>query len=163
LKHFSFLTPEIGWCGQDDGPLLTTTDAGRTWEPREHGIRTSSLGNAALSAVELIEPGYGFVAGGSGYILEYRDPEERGVQEVGGDRSHEELIVRHSEDHILVAGAGGFSDLLVYDVLGRLLHRVPAEKVRGGPVLVNVEAVSNGIVIVVEEESGRRWCGVVVE
>ena len=163
LRHFSFLTPNVVWCGQDDGPLMTTTDAGKTWEPREHGLRTGPLGNAAMSVVELIEPGYGYVAGASGFILEYRDPEESDVQEAGRQESHDGLIVRHVDDHVLIAGGSGVSDLLVYDVLGRLLYRVRVEDIQVGSVWIDINAVASGVLFVVEVESGRRGRGVVTQ
>ncbi len=83
LRDFSFLSPTHGWCGQDDGPLLTTTDAGATWDLREHGLRTSPYGRAGMWVVELLSPGQGFVAGSAGFIMRYRDPEISGVEEGG--------------------------------------------------------------------------------
>lgn len=81
LQHFSFLTPRIGYCGQHSNPMLSTTDAGVTWRKHEHGIRFSANGSGALEVTEAIAPGHVFLAGGSGIVLEFRDPAVSDVQD----------------------------------------------------------------------------------
>lgn len=104
--------------------------------------------------VELIEPGYGFVAGASGFILEYRDLGSSGVKKrEEGDRDG--LMIRSVDDHLLDASASGNSELLVYDILGQLLHRVRKADVVGGDVRINVNVVGQGVLPLVEEGSGR--------
>lgn len=162
LQHFSFLTPSIGWGGQHNNPVMSTTDAGVTWRELEHGLRETGTSNAGMMIVELVAPGIGYVAGSSAFILEYRDPDVSGVVEgkVAGDQDG--VTVRHVDGHLVVAGATGKSDILVYDILGRLLHRVHAADITGGYARVDIDAVGTGYVLVIEEDSGRvgRWVGV---
>ena len=87
LRHFSFLSPEYGWCGQENGPLLITTDAGVTWEAREHGIRLSNSGNAVMNVVDLVEEDFGYIGGNDGYLMQYRDPKTTSVEDRGREKS----------------------------------------------------------------------------
>lgn len=63
------------------------------------------------------------------------------------------------DGRLIVAGARGDSDIFVYDILGRLLHQVPAADNTDGNARIDIDAIDTGYVLVVEEESGRegRW------
>ena len=146
LRHFSFLTSTVGWCGQNEGPILTTTDAGATWEPREHGVRMSPLGRAAMSVVEMIEPGHGFVAGSSGFILRYRDSARSGipVEEGKGVHNRAESRVRVVGGLLEVAESHGFIE--VFNILGRKILEDRGTATQ--PYRVDIERLPRGVYVI---------------
>ena len=161
LRHFSFLSPTVGWCGQHSGPFLMTTDAGKTWETREHGLRTSQGGNAAMSVVEMIGPGYGFVAGSSGFILEYRDPDISSVPSPPtADRSNRpesrsQLLIHLDNGQLTVSRIPTSATTLhIYDAQGRLVGTFDLSGSPTDRASFNIDRLAAGVYIIVEQGSG---------
>lgn len=143
IQHFSFLSPEVGWCGQHNAPLLSTMDAGASWQAFEHGLRVSSVGNAAMQVVELISPGVGYVGGAAGYILEFRDPDAAHVEE-RPDRRIEaiRLMVSPQANLLHVSGAESAEQPFgIFDLLGR---PVLEYAIRGSQGTVNIASLPVG-------------------
>ncbi len=150
IRGFSFLTPQYGWCGQDTGPLLITTDAGATWTSREHGVRQSSFGQSMMKVVHAMERGRGYVAGDAGYVLEYRDPEVSGVDDEWPLPPRDSMR-QGSLDLVIDGGvlqvrgsANTVEEVMIFDVLGRVVAR-SLISASGGIVEIEVAVLPAGV------------------
>ena len=63
LNFVTFVTPQIGWAGEDYGPILHTNDGGQTWE------KQASENNAGLKSAAFLSTQVGWAVGKNGFIL----------------------------------------------------------------------------------------------
>lgn len=165
LEDFSFLSPKEGWAGQENGPMLSTTDAGLTWQEHEYGFRQTPGGLTLMSIVEMIRPGFGYLAGNPGYILQYSEERETGALVAEGKTTSQppSLWVRQEQDHLVIENLTGWGDVLVYDALGQRLAEYEEGETFHGRVRTQTEGLGIGHVLIVEEGSGRTGQHIIVE
>ena len=154
IERFSFTSPSTGWAGQLDGPTLATTDAGTTWSIYEHGIRDYTAGVAGMMAVGMVRPGYGFLAGGAGFILRLEDSAVIGVEWGRNPRTKSsdelEIVVDRVGEIVRVVENRGNAAYSVFNMLGCRVAR--SDRSASDSKVIDISGLPSGTYLIVDDK-----------